>query len=891
MRILKNHGVFLIVFSFTVIAAGSLSFIGRAASAMSSELVPEEIAVSGDYYAIFVENDLAYTVTQGYFQVLDVADVSDPKVLGYYILPNVFEDFWVEDLVVRDGYAYIAMGVKGLRGFYVGDPASIVQVWEYGPADGFVGNAIQLDVSDDWLYAAAGDLYIFDLGNPAEPQEVIRWNDGIGITDVLADGDTLYLGCWDYSSQANHRDILVLDVADPSQPVIIGETDFGFNPSYGEGVYALALVDHWLYAGHGPEPSHWGPEAYLWIIDVADPSQPVVHGSEYLGGSFGDDYEIVVDPPRMYFSNTSWDYAKPFYHTDFDILNISDPDDPVSLEHFYFSYAIFDMIATDEALFAAGRNLWTGSFPILSSSKIKELGLPAIQDMVFEEAHHTTYIAGYGGLTAIPGELPGELPEDPQYFIYVPPALELFDQTLIEYIWYEGFWSNLFGGVTLYDISDPTAIEPLAYECSYPDCEAEFTDSVAIGGDLLYFRTPETLLVFDYSNPALAKHLVTHPFGQGSRKMAAVGDLLITGYNAGFVILDFSDPFNPVTLATETSLGTINDLVLAGDLLYLASSFIGLAVFDLSDPTQPAQLGALPTLGTAREIVIEYPVALVADGPAGLRIIDIADPENLFEIAYYDHVLDATQVAVDRDEIWLVDPDGMTFVFKYGHSIQGSVIDQHGNPIGGVFISSDQAGSQTTTSTGGYSFNFLFPGKYTLNPEFGDHHFVPAARTVSVPFDAFPQTFVMLGAPASVPVSPGFQSTLVYTDTQGLPTTVSFPPGSVAIDATAYVTPTLAVPFPGQAFAYHGFDLDFPAVDGCPSPVVLAIVYSELDQAVISDPASIALWKLEAGGWLSLGGAISSIGEDYLLEIELCQPGRYSLFGPSTILYFPFVNR
>jgi hypothetical protein len=134
-------------------------------------------------------------------------------------------------------------------------------------------------------------------------------------------------------------------------------------------------------------------------------------------------------------------------------------------------------------------------------------------------------------------------------------------------------------------------------------------------------------------------------------------------------------------------------------------------------------------------------------------------------------------------------------------------------------------------------------------------------------------------------------STLTFTDTQGLPTTAVFPPGSVAIAGTAYLTPTLAAPFPGQTFAFHAFDLDFPAPESCAVPIELAITYSELDQSAVSDPSAVALWWLGPSGWAQVsGGVISTIGDGFMLGVEICTPGRYALFGPSNLLYLPVIS-
>jgi hypothetical protein len=398
------------------------------------------------------------------------------------------------------------------------------------------------------------------------------------------------------------------------------------------------------------------------------------------------------------------------------------------------------------------------------------------------------------------------------------------------------------------------------------------------------------LTLLDFSNPHEFAPIGSFPLPFGYTKLAAVDDILFAGKANGFEVFDFSDPLNPVSLAFEPVSGPTNDLVLIGDRLYVAAGEAGLAIFDVSDPSNPVLLGELATPGTAEEIEIEYPFVFMADGPGGLRVIDMSEPAVPVEVAFFDRVLDATQVAVDRSTIWLLDPEGMTFVLRFGHSIYGNVSDAHGNPLAGIHISAEPALLQATNWAGNFSFDFLNPTTITIAPALAGQTFFPASRTAEVPPDIGSQTFVMLGPAASAALSPALTATLTTTDTQGLPTIAIFAPGS-ALTGTAYLTPTLAVPFPGHTFAYHAFDLEFPAPETCSIPVELSIEFSDLDQAAVSDPAAIGLWRKSPEGWVLLGGgAISPAGEGFLLVVAVCEPGRYALFGPSNLVYLPLIR-
>jgi len=845
-------------------------------------LVLDKIVPTGEYGAVYVEGGLAFTATQGYFQIMDLSNPFEPEVLRYFILPDVPGDVLVEDLVVKDGFAYLALGQLGLRVLDLREPWSISQVWVYGPEEGFAGHAVQLYVDGGHLFvaAASGGLYLFDIGSPAIPVLLVN-RDEYPVGDVKADGTTLYMT--ENSLGYQDHEFEILDISDPQNPVVTGWLDL---PSLGfGGIPAFDVLDGRAYLVMAQD-TFYGYEVWLAIIDVSDPEQPVVLSeSDTIGGPFGPQIEIALHETFVYISGTRSYISGPYFDSDLFILNAANSNAPVLIGSIEFPGPIFDMFGNDAALFAAGRTFRTGLFPVRSAADMTEFGLPAPQDMVIEKATYSGHFTGYEGLTW--DSL--RSPDAASYDVAVPPEFELFGRYLFEFAWFDSFGVSVRGNFSAYDLVNAPHLDPL-FECKYPTCPFDQPEAAALAGDRLYVRTEDELTLLDFSNPHEFAPIGSIPFPTGYTKLAAVDDILFAGLTNGFEVFDFSDPLNPVSLAVEPVAGPTNDLVLIGDRLYLSASGAGLVIFDVSDPSNPVNLGELATPGTANEIVIEYPFAFMADGPGGLRVIDISEPAVPVEVAFFDNVLDATQVAVDRSTIWLLDPEGMTFVFRFGHSVFGTVIDKHGNALPGIDIAADLVGSRSTNWAGNFSFDFLNPGQLTITPYFSGHTFYPASRTATVPPDAGSQTFIMLGPPASVAVSPALSSALTYTDTQSLPTTAVFPPGSVAIAGTAYLTPTLAVSFPGYTFAFHAFDLDFPALENCAVPVELAITYSELDQSAVSDPSAVALWQLGPSGRIQVsGGVISTIGDVFMLEVEICTPGRYALFGPSNLLYLPMI--
>jgi len=99
-------------------------------------------------------------------------------------------------------------------------------------------------------------------------------------------------------------------------------------------------------------------------------------------------------------------------------------------------------------------------------------------------------------------------------------------------------------------------------------------------------------------------------------------------------------------------------------------------------------------------------------------------------------------------------------------------------------------------------------GSYTLNGTIGQ----PAAGTLNG------DGYILVGGfwwseqvPVGIIVDPSVGGLLIFTDTQGLTTTVQIPPGAVTRTTAITLTPILALTepiSPGLRFAGHAFDLD-----------------------------------------------------------------------------------
>ena len=122
-----------------------------------------------------------------------------------------------------------------------------------------------------------------------------------------------------------------------------------------------------------------------------------------------------------------------------------------------------------------------------------------------------------------------------------------------------------------------------------------------------------------------------------------------------FVILDISDPSEPVLVGQWGELRFCHDMEIRGDYAFIANGMGGFLVVDISDPANPYGVIEIGLGGRGYNLFVEGSLAYLATGYKGLYIIDISDPSNPVEIGQYDTPGSAAGVIV-RDEIAYV-PD------------------------------------------------------------------------------------------------------------------------------------------------------------------------------------------------------------------------------------------
>jgi len=142
-------------------------------------------------------------------------------------------------------------------------------------------------------------------------------------------------------------------------------------------------------------------------------------------------------------------------------------------------------------------------------------------------------------------------------------------------------------------------------------------------------------------------------------------------YYGGLVIVDITNPKNPIKISQYNTKSDARKVILSQD---NTKAFVAnqenFLIMDITTPTNPIKLGSIDTMYGASGIALskDATTAFIADSMAGLKIVDITDPTNpiqIGEISQNTHgggTIDLVQAVVlsnDGTKAFIVDYSGL----------------------------------------------------------------------------------------------------------------------------------------------------------------------------------------------------------------------------------------
>lgn len=560
-----------------------------------------------DVNAVVVEGNYAYCAFTPGMVILDISDPGNPELISEF--PTLGQ---VLDIFIRDNYAYLACNHYGLVILDISDleNPSLTGVFERSYY------FQKVFVTEDYAYVGSGgDLIILDISDPSDPQYRGTFDESGGIKDIYVEDELAYLV---YCNGG----LRIVELSDPSNPGMIREMFDGcFNDMFIIGNYAYL-------SGDG-----------IHILDISDLLNPV-----YVGiYDYGDQTNNIA---------VAGDFV---YMTTNDHLLVFDISD-------IFDIVLFDTIDLRE------RNLgmfFDGYYLYLANNYSLEIWDVSNPPYPFRRAEYD--VKHIVIQTHV---------QDGHAFVAAGTRLSIVNV------------SNPFNP---YFISE---YDQLGYGASYS------VKTLAVDGNYVYINTNVNYQDYDYGLAVLDVSDIIEPVMISS--IDTVFDFFISEliYSNSYVyyggyeyvkIIDVSEPAQPAIIAEfEAPHYGVEDIALSGNYLYIANRDSGLVILDVSDPTEPVRTGRCDVFNEAQGVAIVDNYAIITDRLYGLVIIDISDPFNPEIVADYemdDHVYDIT---IDGNYAY-VQAGGERVIFDITDILDPVYVDTYKTPGGcsDVFIVDD----------------------------------------------------------------------------------------------------------------------------------------------------------------------------------------------------------
>lgn len=562
-------------------------------------------------------------------------------------------------------------------------------------------------VSGKYAYVAAkgSGLQILDISNFSSPEIVGSINNIGSAEKVYLYGDYAYLTVNSDGEKYVTPWLQVVNISDPTSPELAGsvavpgsiQTKLG--SVYVSGDYAYLT---------GSSPDWTGSLGWLTIVDISDPTSPVLVSSYNL-------------PDNAYGVHISGSYAYVTYVTPWCcgyfggagllVIDISDPTTPVTVGSYETSGNAFDVhVSGNYAYVAAGQAglqvidisdpaspAFAGSLDIAGST-VKNINVSGSQDDVTGSVYSVYVVDDYAYLVGEPGLFVVNIsdPTSPLLSGYhdtrgLVPGRFLGDKR--DYIYMSEF--NVYvaddyayvadlEGLLLIDVSNP-ATPAFAGTIQTPG-EAL---SLHVAADYAYVTAWSTeefhgivnLAIINISNPETPKIISNlssllefpNPWASVYWDVYVAGDYAYQtfGWPPALRVVDVSDPVSPVMsgfFLSETTNSSIykykvGSIHVSGSYAYMPYLEAGieggysawLLIVDISDPQAPILTSSISVPGGTSGVYVSGPIAYLAAGEAGLVTIDINNTAAPFVVGSYDTPGSAKGVYVSGHYAYIAD--------------------------------------------------------------------------------------------------------------------------------------------------------------------------------------------------------------------------------------------
>lgn len=178
------------------------------------------------------------------------------------------------------------------------------------------------------------------------------------------------------------------------------------------------------------------------------------------------------------------------------------------------------------------------------------------------------------------------------------------------------------GGLRVIDVSDPT--QPI--EVGHVSISGKAYDVSVVWPYAFLVDWDHGLRVIDISNPTSPREVGSTPPLGSPTAIAIQGHYayIVSWTNRTLHVVDISDPTHPAevsALALSSAWEAVYDVTLNGSHAYVAAEQAGVVIVDVSNPSQPVEIGRYDTPGYAAGVDVDGRYLYVADWLNGLLIL------------------------------------------------------------------------------------------------------------------------------------------------------------------------------------------------------------------------------------------------------------------------------
>ncbi len=422
-----------------------------------------------------------------------------------------------------------------------------------------------------------------------EPQSVTRYRGQY--YDLTTDNGILYLAC--------KRGVEIFSLADPGHPEMITSV-------LTEGLANGVEVNFpYLYVGDVYGFNVWN------ISDPANPTKLGGFARTTQGAAEGYQERLLYRDGYVYVAA---------YSTGLQVIDVLDPENPFIAARVDTPAYAWDLVLKDDAAFMMD----------FFSTEIIDISRPLAP--LHRTSMNTMFASGIDveGSLAFLGYVDGLLVwdiTDP----FAPVVISDIGPTgsgTAEAVDVRGNYAYVAHNsyVEIYDISIPS--DPMQVSFFYPPGHAR---KLHVSGNFLYTVLDDNGFhvtdISDPENPIPGDHINPGTWGNRVDVVTDNGILYLCDWSRGLVIYDISDPDTLIELASYTTPGSLNDLVVTGGVAYLCCSR-ELVALDVSDPANPIYLGSYQTTGSPWSIVVQDSTGYLCD-LYSFRSLDLSDPADI----------------------------------------------------------------------------------------------------------------------------------------------------------------------------------------------------------------------------------------------------------------------